>query len=586
MKISIDTKKAVFLLIFTLACLSIATAILHNGWFQTWSALHIPTLSPMFADMRTVQGSIQSDQLGLNPQVKNPGDPWSRTLDYPILWLWIAKLLQLDHETNFVLFVCVYLLAYIAACFFLLRNSPSPYLLLTAFSWTSLLAVERGNNDLLTFALLFAAITLSQSYFRAFLILLLTVLKVYPALLVVTLAKKPKILIALTLIIAGYFLFNFSQLKIIQAGNTALSDPASIYASYGFDTIMRNIQPILWGLSPTAYTVLKYGLILVSFLLIAKLSQAKSFHPAETSAYKTDLFISGGIIFSGTFLITSNWDYRLIFLLFCIPYILFIQNQFVKHSMLISILLSSNIGFLWANPSSFSSLLCAMIKYYVFLMVSACLLKEMMNYLPVAFFDRLKQANIPVISSIHLNPVSATTLERTVGKNRPFYLKPHSWLRIVALLAVLLYFYHTAQEYFIPRLVPHYGTLNLHITGLRPPGHVIIRLKADYSQNLWRNVYMSFDSTELTYSVDALYFGNYAIQVIHDENNNHTADMDSDTGLFSEGFGMVNLGKLDLRNATAVKEGIDSGLLKYTFDRREKTVEIKMYYPPFPWQNK
>ncbi len=97
---------------------------------------------------------------------------------------------------------------------------------------------------------------------------------------------------------------------------------------------------------------------------------------------------------------------------------------------------------------------------------------------------------------------------------------------------------------------------------------------------------MAFDRTELTYAVDGLYFGNYIIQVIHDENNNQTADLDSDSGLFSEGFGMVNLEKLDLRNATVVKEGSASNDLKYAFDENGKTVEIKMYYPPFPWQNK
>ncbi len=146
----------------------------------------------------------------------------------------------------------------------------------------------------------------------------------------------------------------------------------------------------------------------------------------------------------------------------------------------------------------------------------------------------------------------------------------------------------TATKYiYTGRVVaPTFGTLNLHITGLRPPGHLIIRLKADYTQNFSRSVSMAFDSTETTYAVDALYFGDYVIQVIHDENNNQTADLDSDSGLFSEGFGMVNLEKLDLRNATVVKEGSASNDLKYAFDENGKTVEIKMYYPPFPWQNK
>jgi hypothetical protein len=73
--------------------------------------------------------------------------------------------------------------------------------------------------------------------------------------------------------------------------------------------------------------------------------------------------------------------------------------------------------------------------------------------------------------------------------------------------------------------------------------------------------------------------------VIHDENQDNTADLDSATGLYTEGFGMVNMDKLDLRNAAAVKEGNTFDNLKYTFNKDGTTVEIKMYYPPFPWQN-
>lgn len=133
---------------------------------------------------------------------------------------------------------------------------------------------------------------------------------------------------------------------------------------------------------------------------------------------------------------------------------------------------------------------------------------------------------------------------------------------------------------------PTFGKLNLHITGLRPPGNLIIMLKSPSNLNFSRVVHIGFDSTEMTYEVHVLYFGDYAIQVIHDENNNKTADLDSETGLFSEGFGMVNLDRLDLRNASAVQEGSTPDNLKYTFDENGQTVEVKMYYAPFPWENK
>jgi len=404
MKVSIDAKK-VFSTIFILACISIGVSILFNGWFTTWTTLQVPPpLSPPFLDMRTVQGSLLSAKLGFDPQVKNPGDLTGRTLDYPKIWVGIARLFQLDNETNLILFVCVYILAYIVCCFLLLRNSPSLYLLLAIFSGTSLLAVERGNNDLLVFALLFVGISLSQSYFRAFAVLLVTVLKLFPAFLVVTLAKKPKILMVLVLLIAGYFLYISGELKILLAGNTALSDPNSIFASYGFDTNMQYIRQMLTGQSAATYALIKYMFILVSLGLIAFISRSKYLDLTDNSEYKTDLFIAGGIVFSGTYLITSNWDYRLIFLLFCIPYILSIQSGFVRHSMLIGILLASNVDFIFpaSNVAAlwrlvpFALNLCAISKYYIFLMVTACLVRELKNYFSVisiasskAYFTKL-----------------------------------------------------------------------------------------------------------------------------------------------------------------------------------------------------
>ena len=379
MKISINTR-FVFSTIFTLACLSIGAAILLSGWFTTWTTLHVPSRIPPFADMRTVQGSLLSDKLGYDPQVKNPGDPWARVMNYPKLWFWIAKLFQLNNETNFIVFVCVYVLAYIASCFFLLRNSPSLYLLLAIFSGTSLLAVERGNNDLLAFVLLFAGIAWSQGYFRALSILLATVLKVYPVFSVFALAKKPKIFILLVLLSAGYFIYIAGELKALQEGNTALTDWAGPFASYGFDTNMQIIRQIIIGQSAATYTLLKYGLIGVSLILSAGISRIKSLNLTSNSPYKTDLFISGGIIFAGTYLITSNWDYRLIFLLLCIPYILSIQSRFVRHSMLIGILLASNALILWENLGQ-SVMPGAISKYYVFIMVTACLIREFSHYL-------------------------------------------------------------------------------------------------------------------------------------------------------------------------------------------------------------
>jgi hypothetical protein len=68
--------------------------------------------------------------------------------------------------------------------------------------------------------------------------------------------------------------------------------------------------------------------------------------------------------------------------------------------------------------------------------------------------------------------------------------------------------------------------------------------------------------------------------------NNRSPDRDIETDLFSEGYGWANMDKVDLSSVEAVRAGTSFNAIKYAFDEDGKTVEIKIYYPPFPWQNK
>ena len=400
MKLRLIFERILFI-VFILFILFIGGSILKNGWTNTWNMLFIPTRSPIFADMRTVQGSLQSEELGFDPQVKNPGDPWYRSMNYPKIWIWIAKLIQLNNETNYVIFICAYILLYLICCFFILRISPSLYVLLGVFSGASLLAVERGNNDLLAFVILFIGIYFSQNYFRAFSILLATILKVYPALLVFIFMKKTKMFIALVLMIAVYFVFTAGELKIIMAGNTALTDPASPIATYGLATTFQNITQLIHAiirLPESTYIILIYIYVFILFsmsLFSIILINRKKIIVNNRSIVITDLFVAGAIIFSGTFILTSNWDYRLIFLLFCIPYLLNLENRILKHSILLSILISSNSMLFTSNKGfeligQFGISLCIMCKYYTFIMITALLIKESKQYLPIYSLDLLR----------------------------------------------------------------------------------------------------------------------------------------------------------------------------------------------------
>jgi uncharacterized protein (DUF2141 family) len=135
---------------------------------------------------------------------------------------------------------------------------------------------------------------------------------------------------------------------------------------------------------------------------------------------------------------------------------------------------------------------------------------------------------------------------------------------------------------------PTFGKLNLHISGIRPPGNLLIALfnnEASYPTQPSSIAYPSFSDTEMTYTFDGLSFGDYVIYVFHDENYNKSPDRDLETGLFSEGYGWANMDKVDLSSAEAVRDQTSFNSIKYIFDVDGETIEINLLYPPFPWQN-
>ena len=141
----------------------------------------MPTMSPAFVDMRTVQGALQSLSEGFNPQLNNPGDPWGRKMNYPSIWISISEILNLQNELNFTIFLSLIVLIFLGCCFTLLKQYPSLTLLILCFSGATLLAVERGNNDILVFSLLYFSAFVGGGFYVLALIIA-TLLKIFPIL--------------------------------------------------------------------------------------------------------------------------------------------------------------------------------------------------------------------------------------------------------------------------------------------------------------------------------------------------------------------------------------------------------------------
>lgn len=321
-------------LLLILGWLAILISVLTIGWTNTWKTLGVPTMWPPFADMRTVQGSLISIELGFNPQTENPGDPWKRVMNYPSLWSSVAEVLNLQDESNYLILISTWIVLFVFCCYSLLRKFPSLFHLLLCFSGSALLAVERGNNDLLVFVLLFLAAS-SNAVFSTIAVTLATLLKIYPLLIVPAFLKTPKTIILMTAGVGCALLLLWPELSSILSGT-----PVPGGLSYGSKRISAVAQKYI--AIPLPSIALSLSFLAISFVIFFKQETRKLLATDNLTNTEERLFLIGSCVYIGTFILSSNWDYRLIFLLFCAPLVLKLKLQTLKYLLLAALVIAMN----------------------------------------------------------------------------------------------------------------------------------------------------------------------------------------------------------------------------------------------------
>jgi hypothetical protein len=299
---------------------------LRFGYETTWQFWNIPTMTPHFADLRTITGLSFTLLQGLNPMLNNPGDPWQRPFNYPPIWkvlVWIG--VRPQHTTLIgILFIGLF---FIGLClpFAELPWAETFFLMLGVLSPAVLLGIERANTDLLIFFLVsIAAWLLGRSTAWATLAFQMAIfLKLYPLFSLVALTRLSK---RVCLSIAGlilaistlYFLINFREILLAFQAT-----PKSHNLSYGISVLPQRLErspfapfakPALYLTSVTAIAITLGGIF---FGKRCDLSQN------SPKAYYLDAFRAGSAIYIGTFFLGSNFDYRLMFLLLTIPQLVF-----------------------------------------------------------------------------------------------------------------------------------------------------------------------------------------------------------------------------------------------------------------------
>ncbi len=298
------------------------------GWmtardsFAPVTALGVRTMDQHFADVRTFTGARVALDRGLDPFVENPGDPWSRPLNYPRIWLLPARLGAGPEQTkNFAVALFAAFFAALLALAPLVRSGATTTLLLAIlFSPAAWLAFERANNDLLVVAILIAAARFAAARPAAAALAVTTaaVLKLFPVFALTGLASDRRgsfrsVAVA-AIVFVAYLIWIRDDLPSI-ARNLQTWHPIS----YGITLMPRAAADAMGWSYAALLTVAGASLAAVGAFAIALRRRVRVTGAQDPPAFAA--FRLGAPVFVGTFCLGSNFDYRLLVLLLVAPQI-------------------------------------------------------------------------------------------------------------------------------------------------------------------------------------------------------------------------------------------------------------------------
>lgn len=312
--------------------------ILKLGWARTWLLIGFPGIAlPPFFDLHVVliSGADCAQPGNVYPYIGAPCKPWGR-FNYPPVWLLLGRLGITGAHTSLVAllieFPAILLMIFIMRGRSILMGLLS---LLMILSPSVILGFERGNVDIVEWALVCAAGLMFQEYswvraFAAFVLLAIgIVLKFLPAfcctLFIRLRSTSVALAIAIVLFTVGYIYILSDVMAVIRR-----TTPISPFVSYGYPIIFDRIEKLyapslglnLTGLSASYIPLLTVALVVIAAVVIALHRWGRKSSVGRISESSAGvLFLFGAGVFGGTFLLGTNYTYRLMFLLLCIPQI-------------------------------------------------------------------------------------------------------------------------------------------------------------------------------------------------------------------------------------------------------------------------
>ncbi len=301
--------------------------VVIHGYERSWHTWGVVSADTPFLDLRVITAGAESHAQGFDPLYNNPFDAMQRRMNYPRVWqgLFAFGLTQRHTVPLGIAIVAGFLMGVFVFARHL--NALSAAGVATALlSPAVMLCLERGNIDLVLFSVAALALLVLQRspvlatgvLFGGF------VLKLYPIIGLVVLLRENRrrfylLIFSSAVAVAAYMIWYRTDISAILEAT-----PSQTWLSFGLITTARSLTENLTDV-PGPWLIVAQ--ILGSGALVALLAamvwrlsrQGQATALSEDAMPNLDAFRLGAGIYVGTFLLGSNFDYRLIFLIFTVP---------------------------------------------------------------------------------------------------------------------------------------------------------------------------------------------------------------------------------------------------------------------------
>jgi hypothetical protein len=323
------------------------------------------------------------------------------SFNIPPAWLWLGFLGIDESDSTWLSVLVIAATSIVMVLLFRGRSWSHGVMAVGAIvSPSVMMGVERGNLDLLILALVGSAALIYQEASAAracgaiVFLLLGVILKLVPIFCVSVAARFTKqtfLFACATAALSFIYLGLILKYVFLIRRNV----PTTFVLSYGYKSIFLGIDHIRseaglspLGLSDTWLPALTAAVVLICAAIVAvgNFRSQRDFCPVDVSTAGT-AFLFGAGIYCGTYLLGTNYIYRLMFLLLCVPQLLDWQIRRYQGDNRVGIaelgLFVSIIGVLWlngnANGHSIFLLLPQLLDWFLFFFMAAVLLSNFLR---------------------------------------------------------------------------------------------------------------------------------------------------------------------------------------------------------------